>query len=161
MNAVIRIACSLVLVVVVAAPTAAQSNFDPSGHWAGVIRAPFGDIPIALDLWRDPAGQLAAAYSRGDGSITGFPLSGVELKGNDLRLELKANGGGIFRGSLANGTLTGTFAAFAGTVAFEVTRTGEPQIVKPLQNAAISRALEGTWTGQPGSGVGFHRSTRR
>ena len=146
MNIIIRLACLLVLAAAVTAPASAQSNPDPSGHWEGSIRAPFGEIPIALDLWRDATGQVAAAFSRGDGSISGFPLTSVELKGAELRLELKASGGGIFRGSLVNGTLMGTFAAFAGTVPFDVKRTGEPQIVKAPENAAISKRLEGMWT---------------
>lgn len=152
MNVVIRVACSLVLAVAVAAPSSAQSNADPSGHWEGSIRAPFGEIPITLDLWRDATGQVAAAFSRADGSISGFPLTNVELDGTELRLELKANGGGIFRGSLADGTLMGTFAAFAGTVPFDVRRTGEPQIVKAPENTAISARLEGTWTARLSAG---------
>ena len=152
MNVVIRIACSLVLAATVVAPAAAQSNADPSGHWEGSIRAPFGEIPISLDVWRDATGHVAAAFSRGDGSLTGFPLTNVELNGNDLRLELKANGGGIFRGSLANGTLMGTFAAFAGTVPFDVKRTGDPQIVTVPVNSAISKRLEGTWTARLAAG---------
>ena len=152
MNIVIRVACSFVLAATVTAPASAQSKADPSGHWEGSIRAPFGEIPIALDLWRDATGQVAAAFSRGDGSISGFPLTNVELNGTELRLELKANGGGIFRGSLANGTLMGTFAAFAGTVPFDVKRTGEPQIVKAPENTAISKRLEGTWTARFSAG---------
>lgn len=153
MNAVTRIACMVALSVTVAAPTFGQAVIDPLGHWEGSIRAPLGEIPIALDVWRDDAGRLAAAYSRGDGSITGFPLTGVELKGTDLRLELKASGGGIFRGSLGSGTLAGTFAAFAGTVPFEVTRTGEPRVANAPVNAAISKRLEGTWIAHLAAGA--------
>ena len=143
---------ALALIAATARQTAAQTA-DPSGHWEGAITAPFGEIPIALDVWRETAGQLVAAYSRGDGSITSFPLTGVELTGSELRLELKASGGGIFRGAIANGTLMGTFAAFAGTVPFEVKRTGEPQIVKAPENSAISQQLEGTWTARLTAGT--------
>jgi len=152
MNAVIRVACSLVLAVIVVTPAAAQSDADPSGHWDGSIRAPFGDIPIALDVWRDEAGRVAAAFSRGDGSISRFPLSNVELNGNDLRLELRADGGGIFRGTLANGKLMGTFAAFAGTVPFDLTRTGDARVAQAPVNTAISKRLEGTWMARLAAG---------
>lgn len=153
MNAIIRVACLFALAVTVTAPASAQSNADPSGHWDGSIRAPFGEIPIALDVWWDDAGRLTAAYSRSDGTVTGFPLTNIELTGNDLRLELKASGGGIFRGSLANGTLMGTFAAFAGTVPFDARRTGDPHVVKAPVNAAISKRLEGTWSARLAEGA--------
>src|SRR4051812_5845866 len=84
---------------------AAQTTSDPSGHWEGRITAPFGDIPIALDI-SNRDGQIVATFTRQDGSISGFPLSDVESTGNDLKAVLKANGGGIFRGSIAKSTLS-------------------------------------------------------
>ena len=122
----------------------AQTAIDPSGHWEGSITAPFGEIPIALDLaQRD--GILMATFSREDGSVTGFPLSDVELNGNELKMTLKANGGGVMRAAVAGTQMTGSFAAFAGTAPFAVTRTGNARFAAPLVNKAVSKSLEGTW----------------
>jgi hypothetical protein len=142
----------VIVLFMMAASTQAQNVVNPLGRWEGQIRAPFGEVPITLDIWRDDAGRLSAAFSRGDGAVSGFPLTDVELKGNDLRLELKASGGGIFRGSVVNNAIAGTFAAFAGTVPFDVRRTGEPHIVKAPVNAAISTRLTGTWTARLSAG---------
>lgn len=146
---------SLVIValalVAVAARQAAAQTVDPSGHWEGAIVAPFGEIPIALDIARKD-GQLVATYSRGDGSVSGFPLSDVALAGSELKMDLKANGGGIFRGTVATTKMTGSFAAFAGTVPFEVTRTGEARFAAPPPGTAITRELQGTWTARLAAG---------
>ena len=61
---------ALTLIVAVAHPTSAQTA-DPSGHWEGAIVAPFGEIPIALDIARRDS-RLVATFSRPDGSVTGF-----------------------------------------------------------------------------------------
>jgi len=136
----------------VSAAAQAQTAIDPSGHWEGSITAPFGEIPIALDLARRD-GTLIATFSRQDGSVTGFPLSDVELNGNELKMRLDANGGGVMRGSITGTQMTGSFAAFAGTVPFTVTRTGDPRFAAPLVNHAISKSLEGTWTTRLAAGA--------
>jgi hypothetical protein len=124
----------------------AQTGVDPSGHWEGSISAPFGEVPIAIDITRRD-GQIVATYSRPDGSLSGFPLSDIEVNGSDVKLALNANGGGVFRGTIAAARMTGTFAAFAGTVPFALTRTGEARMAAPLVSPSISKTLEGAWTG--------------
>ena len=42
--------------------------------------------------------------------------------------------------------MTGSFAAFAGTAPFTVTRLGDARFATPLVNKPISKSLEGTWT---------------
>lgn len=131
--------------VLLAGHLGAQTVNDPSGHWEGSISAPFGEIPIALDIaQRD--GHVVATFSRQDGSVTGFPLSDVEKNGSELKMTLKTNGGGTMRASIAGTTITGSFAAFAGTAPFALTRTGDARLAAPVANQAISKALEGTWT---------------
>ena len=57
------------------------------------------------------------------------------------------------RASIAGTQMTGSFAAFAGTVPFAVTRTGEARFAAPLINTAISKTLEGTWTARLAAGA--------
>src|SRR4051794_16140048 len=148
-------AASIVLIVVTlvagTARAATAQAVDPSGHWDGVITAPFGEIPIALDIARRD-GTLVATFSRGDGSVTGFPLADVELNGNELKMTLKASGGGTMRATVGGTQMTGAFAAFAGTADFSVRRTGGPRFAPPPVNKAVSATLEGTWTARPAAG---------
>jgi len=143
----------LVALALVAATTrqAAAQTTDPSGHWEGAIVAPFGEIPIALDIARRD-NTLVAAFSRQDGSVTGFPLSDVELTGSELKMTLKANGGGVMRASIAGTEMHGSFAAFAGTAPFAVKRTGDARFAAAPASKAISKALEGTWSARLAAG---------
>jgi hypothetical protein len=142
---------ALVLLAATARQAAAQAT-DPSGHWEGAIVAPFGEIPIALDIARRD-GRLVATFSRQDGSISGFPLSEVELTGSELKMTLKANGGGVMRASIAGTEMNGSFAAFAGTAPFAVKRTGDARFAAAPVNKAISTTLEGTWTARLAAGA--------
>jgi len=147
---------SIVLIVVAlvagTARAASAQAVDPSGHWEGAITAPFGEIPIALDIARHD-GTIVATFSRGDGSVTGFPLSDLELNGSEVKMTLKASGGGIMRASIAGAQMTGSFAAFAGTAPFAARRTGEARFTPPPVNKAVSATLEGTWTARLASGA--------
>jgi hypothetical protein len=149
----LRALLSLLTIIGCLAPiTASAQSMDPAGHWEGSITAPFGEIPIALDITsRD--GAVIATFSRQDGSVSGFPLSDVEWNGRDLKMTLKASGGGTLRASIAGTQMTGSFAAFAGTAPFAVTRTGEARVAVPIVNKAISRSLEGTWTARLAAGA--------
>lgn len=138
--------------VAVTARQAAAQTVDPSGHWEGSITAPFGEIPIALDIARRDS-LLVATFSRQDGSVSGFPLSEVELSGSELKMTLKASGGGVMRASIAGTEMNGSFAAFAGTAPFAVKRTGEARFAAAPVNKAISKALEGTWTARVAAGA--------
>ena len=146
---------SIVLIVLAlvagTARAATAQTVDPSGHWEGAITAPFGEIPIALDIARR-ADQLVATFSRQDGSISGFPLSDVEWTGSELKMTLKANGGGLMRASIAGTEMNGSFAAFAGTAPFTVKRTGDARFAAAPVNKAISKTLEGTWTARLAAG---------
>jgi hypothetical protein len=141
-----RLSCVVALSMLSWTPIAsAQSPVEPSGHWEGAITAPFGEIPIALDITRRD-GTVIATFSRQDGSVSGFPLSDVEWNGRDLKMTLQANGGGTLRASIAGAQMTGSFAAFAGTAPFAVTRIGEARFAAPPVSTAVSSALEGTWS---------------
>ena len=144
----------IVVAALVAVTTrqAAAQTADPSGHWEGTITAPFGEIPIALDIARHDS-RLVATFSRQDGSISGFPLSDIELIGSELKMALQANGGGVMRASIAGTEMSGTFAAFAGTAPFAVKRTGDARFAAAPVNKAISKALEGTWTARIAAGA--------
>src|SRR3954465_13080287 len=147
---------SIVLIVLAlvagTARAATAQTVDPSGHWEGAIVAPFGEIPIALDIERRD-GTLVATFSRGDGSVTGFPLSDLELHGSELKMTLKASGGGTMRATIAGIQMTGALAAFAGTADFAVRRTGEARFAPPPVNKAVSATLEGTWTARLAAGT--------
>lgn len=156
MRTVTRLALSAALLLAPASPLLAQAAPDPSGHWAGAIHVPAfngaspREIGIAIDIARAAGGALEATFSQPDQNVRGLPLGKVTQEGKAVSFELKANGGGLFKGTLADAkAITGEFVTSEGgyTIPFDLARTGDAQIAAPPTSAAIGKELEGTWNG--------------
>jgi hypothetical protein len=74
----------------------------------------------------------------------------VSFDGKVVSFELRANGGGVFTGTLATATsIAGDFVTTEGgyAVRFDLARTGDAKIAAAARSAAIGEDLEGVWTG--------------
>ena len=147
------ITASLLLVPVTS--LLAQTAPDPSGHWAGAIHVPpfngagAREVGIEIDFSKN-AGVPAATFSQPDQHVKGLPLSNVVFDGAMVSFELKANGGGLFRGTLTDAaSIAGEFVTSEGgyTIPFNLARTGDAQRAAAPQSAAIGKEIEGTWHG--------------
>lgn len=125
---------------------------DPSGHWEGIIHGP--NVAIEIDLARNAKGELAATFTNTAENVRGFPLSNVAVDGTSVTFEIKARGGGVFHGSLSGDRkrMTGTFATRGPDsqpfeLPFELTRKGNAKIEAAPASAAVSKDLEGSWSG--------------
>jgi hypothetical protein len=139
---------TLLVVSLLAAPTAARAqSIDPSGHWQGAITIPGGEIPFQVDLAKNAAGRLTAAYSRPENGLRGLPLANVTLDGAAIAFELTVDGGAKFQGVVYadRKTIAGDVTASIGSAPFSMTRTGDAQVIAVPRNSAISPSLEGTW----------------
>jgi hypothetical protein len=134
----------------------AQTTVDPSGHWAGAIHVPAyngasaREIGIDVDIARTAAGDLEATFSQPAQNIKGLPLGKVSLDGVSLSFELKANGGGLFKGTVVDAKkISGEFITTQGgfAIPFDLARTGDAQVQAAPRSAAIGKDLEGTWNG--------------
>ena len=134
----------------------AQSAVDPSGHWTGAIHVPAyngasaREIGIDVDIAKADGGGLEATFGQPAQNIKGLPLGRVSLDGKTISFELKANGGGLFKGTVADPkAIAGEFITTEGgyAIPFNLARTGDAQIQAPPKSAAIGRELEGTWNG--------------
>jgi hypothetical protein len=107
-------------------------------------------VGIEIDLAKNAEGQLIGTFSRPDQHLKGLPLSNVAVDGKSAAFELKAGqGGGPFDGTLSpdGKSMSGVFATFGTTVAFDLTRKGEARFEPAGKSAPISKQLEGTWKG--------------
>jgi hypothetical protein len=130
----------------------AQTAVDPSGHWEGLIHAGAMEVIIEVDVARNAKGEIAGTFS--NANVRGFPLSNVVVDGTSITFEIKTTGGGAFHGSLgADGkSMKGTFTTHGADshpveLPFELTRTGTARIEAASKSSAISKDLEGRWTG--------------
>ena len=129
----------------------AQSAADPTGHWEGTITAPMGAIEFEVDVVHDASGTLVASYAQKAQGLRGLPLTQVALDGRTFTFVLfnGGPGGGVFTAELLSDgkTMSGEVKATIGSAPFMLYRTGDATMLPPVKNAAVSRALEGTWTG--------------
>jgi hypothetical protein len=134
----------------------AQPPADPSGHWTGSIHvpayngAPAREVAIAIDLAKNARGELTATFTQPDQNVTALPLGTASFDGKVVSFELRANGGGVFKGTLADAqSIAGDFITTAGgyAIPFDLARTGDATIAAAPKSAAIGKDLEGVWTG--------------
>lgn len=148
-----RRASWLVALSLITAVTLHAQTVDASGHWEGVIRTPQMDVVIAVDLTKR-AQALVGTFDNPARKVRAFPLSNVAVDDTAVTFEIRASGGGVFRGTVGADakSIQGTFATQGPDgnpleLPFELTRTGEARVETTPKSAAVGKELEGTWTG--------------
>jgi len=156
MRTVARLLIAASLLLVPARFSFAQAPVDPSGHWAGAIHVPpfngagSREVAVEIDLTTNAAGVLGGTFTQADQGIKGLPLSNVSRDGRTVSFEIKANGGGVFRGTQSDATsISGEFVTTQGgfNIPFDLKRTGDARIAPAPKNPPIGKELEGTWNG--------------
>ena len=130
----------------------AQPAVDPSGHWEGAIQVSGMEVRMEIDLVKNSKGELSGTFGQPAQHLTGLPLANLAVDGRSVSFQIKGGAPGerAFKGTVsADGTsMSGDFASHqVGTVAFTLTRTGDPRFEPTPRIAAIGQALEGTWNG--------------
>jgi hypothetical protein len=161
MHPVTRLLLVALLLTAPAAPLLAQPSLDPSGHWAGAIHIPpfngagSREVAIEIDLSNNATGVLGGTFSQPEQGVKGLPLSNVSRDGQSVSFEIKANGGGLFKGTQADGiSIAGEFVTAQGgfNVPFDLKRTDDARIAAAPKSAPIGKDLEGTWNGSIDAG---------
>src|SRR5204862_6889237 len=105
-------------------------------RWTGAIHVPAyngasaREVGIDVDIAKAAGGSLEATFGQPAQNIKGLPLGKVSLDGKSISFELKANGGGVFKGTVADAKsmsceLVTTEDRYA--IPFDLTRTGDAQ----------------------------------
>lgn len=156
MRTVARLLIAASLLPVPARVVLAQAPVDPTGHWTGAIHVPpfngasSREVAVEIDLTTNAAGVLGGTFTQADQGVKGLPLSNVSRDGRTVSFEIKANGGGVFRGTQSDATsISGEFVTTQGgfNIPFDLKRTGDARIAPAPKNAPIGKELEGTWNG--------------
>jgi hypothetical protein len=128
----------------------AQPASDPSGHWEGSIQSPLGELAFEIDLAKHGAGEFVGALNQPSEHITGLPLTNIAFDGQSLRFQIKGgHGERAFKGTISADakSISGDYSQGGYKIPFSITRTGDARFEAPVQNAPISKELEGTWNG--------------
>src|SRR5215467_8655070 len=137
------IAAALLLV---AASAAHAQPIDPTGHWKGTIEIPNNPVDFEMDLARDARGSLIGTLSAAADHLT-VPLLKVTLEGS--KLEFYGRTDQQFHADIlpSGKALSGTTTLGGYTLPFSMGRTGDAKIEPAPTSSAVTKDVNGTWTG--------------
>jgi hypothetical protein len=139
---------SCLLLPVIAA--LAQTPVDPAGHWEGTVQVPDSPVSIEIDLVTSTAGSLRGTFAQPAQGIKALPLSAVSLEGRTVRFVVKGSAqGSSFAGEIAadGKRIAGEVTVSGYVIPFSLTRVGDARVAAAPISPAISKELEGVWTG--------------
>jgi hypothetical protein len=129
------------------APDAAPSA---TGHWSGAIETPGQPLAIEVDLKGGAAPAWIGTISIAAQNLKAFPLGSIDVQGKAVTFAIpNVPGSPTFKGRLSDdgATIAGDFTQGGGTIPFKLARAGEAVIAAPAKSTAITKELEGNWTG--------------
>lgn len=134
--------------------SALYAQTTPAGHWEGVLNAEGREIRLSLDLARNDKAEWIASMGAPAENATGLVVKDLVVNGNSVKFMAVELQMAKLDLTLAEDKLAGTFNGPRGTLPIEFKRTGEPNVELPPTSPAVSKDLEGDWTGTlktPGS----------
>lgn len=126
-----------------------------SGHWSGAIEVPAQPIAIEVDLKPDGQGWIGT-ISIPSQNLKAFPLSAVEVQGRQVGFAMpQVPGAPTFKGEVTTdgASILGDFTQGEGKTTFALKRTGEAAIAAPPKSTAITKDIEGQWSGTLDTGA--------
>ena len=129
---------------------------DPTGHYEGVISSPAGEMAMQIDLTKTTKGDLAGTLTIPAQKLKGFPLTNVEVKGQDVSFAIATSGGGYYRGELHGNKISGEFSTQMGPLPLDFERTSDARTYELPKSARLDREFEGVWNGLLDVDGGMH-----
>jgi hypothetical protein len=121
----------------------------PAGRWEGSVDIPQARMNLVIDLAQNAEGRWGGSAIAPGLGVVGAQLADVVVKENEVTFSIaNALGSPKLQGKInGDGTLTGTCEEGGRSAAFDLKRTGEPQVEWPKLNTPLTKELEGNWEG--------------
>jgi hypothetical protein len=129
------------------APLLHAQTVDPGGHYEGVASSPAGEMALQIDLTKTAKGDIAGTLTIPAQKLTGFPLTDVAVKGQDVSFAIATSGGGYYRGELQGNKISGEFSTQMGALRLDFDRTGDARTYELPKSARLGHEFEGVWNG--------------
>lgn len=153
-----RFVAGLAFVVVLGAGAARSHAQAPSasGHWTGAIEVPGKPIQIEVDLKPSTGQDWVGTITIPAQNLKGFPLSDVQVQDRQVSFVMKQiPGSPTFKGEVTTdgASILGDFTQGEGKTTFALKRAGEASITPPPKSTAITKDMEGQWSGTLDTGA--------
>jgi len=129
---------------------------EAGGHYEGVISSPAGEMALQIDLTKTAKGDIAGTLTIPAQKLTGFPLTNVVVKGQDVSFDIATSGGGYYRGELQGNKISGEFSTQMGPLPLDFERTGDARTYELPKSARVGHEFEGVWNGLLDAEGGMH-----
>jgi hypothetical protein len=132
------------------APAASAQTPTASGHWTGTLDTPSQPLDVEIDLKPGTAPAWVGTISVAAQNLKAFPLGSVQVDGKAVSFVIPmVPGEPSFKGTLSDDgtTLAGDFSQGGGSLPLKLTRKGDAVIAVPAKSTAITKELEGSWSG--------------
>jgi hypothetical protein len=142
---------SLLLFSALAVSGSAETTL--SGRWEGVVQIPDRELTVVVDLAQEDnawAGSITIPGLHVEGAELSEIAAGVKDVTFAIKDALSAEqfGAARFKGHWnPDGSLAGQFIQAGNSAPFHLSRIGSPQVERPARSTAVSKELEGEWTG--------------
>jgi len=126
-------------------------TIDAAGHWKGTIEIPNSPMDFEMDIARTARGELIGTLTAGTDRVT-LPLLKVTLEGSSIAFYGRTDQ--QFRGELlpSGKALSGTASLDGYSLPFSMGRTGDARIDPSPTSPAVTKQLEGAWSGTLSAG---------
>lgn len=139
------------LAALVGTGTAAAQGAGAAGHWVGSISTPGQPLDIEVDLKPGAPPAWTGTISIPAQNLKFFPLAKVDVQAKAVSFVIpNAPGSPTFKGTLSDdgATLAGDFTQGEAGFPFKLTRAGDAASPPPPpKSTAITKDVEGTWSG--------------
>ena len=127
----------------------AQTAATLAAHWQGTVHMEKRELPIVVDLAKNPAGVWIGSLSFPGTATVDAPLGDIAVDDKSVRFTARVPTAETFEGSLSAdaGSLTGSASSAEGETTFQLKRAGEANVKVPPPSSRLPREFAGTWTG--------------
>jgi hypothetical protein len=119
----------------------------PAGHWEGILKTESRTIGLSLDLAQNAKSQWIASMGVPAQNETGLVVKDLVVSGNSVKFMAVELQMARLDLTLADGKLAGTIQNSRGSLPIEFSRNGEAKVQLLAASPAVSKDLEGDWTG--------------
>src|ERR1051326_5804290 len=132
----------------IAALAVGQTSPGGAGHWQGKIQMGARELPVTVDLARNPQGAWIASRSLTGPTSIDVPVSAVKVDATTLHFEADLPMHASFDGKFAadGNSVAGMAKNADGEVPFSLTRSGDANVKTAETSSPMTKEFEGEWS---------------